>query len=403
MVERYLNDEWKDWLENNDKILETQYRFSTYYYSYQYDNVINWGIRNKRLSEVGYIISKRLIELISKSIPTPKSLTLYRGIKKTDVYDPTSLSIGDIMNEPGFMSTSLSLRKSNMFSGKECCIMIINYPPSTYMLYLKKNFTNLEDEEFEMLTYPGQQLKLVNISHTKSGKKILYFDFIGYMYNSFSELDTLIDTSIDDEFQEFSIEILNLLLNYEFVSITRKHGDPLVFTLLEKTKLDSYEYIEILSLLYHYSFSYLYSVFASNNIQFIYTVNKLPPTNIIKDKGITYSFDENGIIITTETGKDGETSLEDFYKRLLSGKIINQSLRDYIIIKKIETDFSIKGNPIRTNHPNILLDEIRWNQLSLREKYKYIDIQYIDYAIDQSLGLSEFKDYILSEVGYIYY
>jgi len=135
IILKYLNDgssifdeePWKSWLTNNFAIRRYLGRDSVALYAYKLDEVINTGIRRGRLSELGYAIMGRIIDLISNAQPIPEDLFLFRGVKETNNFKISNLKIGDRYADPGFVSKTIDTEQVNIFSGEQCCGMIMGY------------------------------------------------------------------------------------------------------------------------------------------------------------------------------------------------------------------------------------------------------------------------------------
>lgn len=72
--------------------------------------------------------------------------------------------------------------------------MIITYPPGYRNLSIK-SVSHFPEEE-EVLTYPGERLKVVRIVES-DGARVLYLEPAGYVP---LDIDSMLDTSLDDEY-----------------------------------------------------------------------------------------------------------------------------------------------------------------------------------------------------------
>ena len=91
-----LNQEpWKSWIQHNDRIIE-EYGFSSVrLYSKTFDQIINVGLRTGRLSETGFIIFRRIINMLNRAQRIPTDLFLFRGIKDVPSINIKGLKTGD--------------------------------------------------------------------------------------------------------------------------------------------------------------------------------------------------------------------------------------------------------------------------------------------------------------------
>lgn len=385
----FFEDEegWNEWLANNSKVLESQYRVSTYYYSYIWDNIINRGIRTGKLSESGYLVARRLTHLLDKSQPNPEEITLYRGIVKTSDYDLTSLKPGDIITDPSFMSMSLSQSKANEFLDKEscCCLMFIRYPKlSAKFLYISKEYSALGIEEYEMITYPGQMLQLTEYDK-ESGW--LFFDFIGY--DRREPLLNSVDLSIDNKFIEFIESFREVYSNYMLTVVIGKDDSIKAFS-PDDDVVEEYSYgypFRVYSLDEPNGFIMLYSYFSTARIKSIKLINGFPTYYNLRNKNIIYSYDNDGIIITT--GVKNKESYKEYLKKLAMGLVVNQDLNIRTFVEEFNIDFNISVTPqrVKSEHElDIINLEKDWDKKTVLEKKIYISSNYFDEPINEQLG-----------------
>lgn len=310
--EMFKREPWKTWMANNLAIRRYLGRDSIALYAYQLDEVINTGIRRGRLSELGYAITGRIIDLISKAQPIPEDLFLFRGVKETNNFKVTHLKIGDHYYDPGFVSKSIDPNQVNTFSDERCCGMIIGYKRGSVPMIYLQNETNTDEisaspfDEYEMLTYPGEIFTVQKISPMEFyGEKILttyYLEPMGFQYATLpDDLLSIVDLSIDRDFKTLFNGIVEAYKIYECVGITFDNESvaiiPPNYNLINHLKgyLKMFDYLT-----YFYT---LYSRFCNNRIQKIIGINGL--ANLQPENGFTFTYLKNGARIAKRvTGDD---------------------------------------------------------------------------------------------------
>lgn len=167
-------------------------------YTRYYDEVINHGLRNDRLSETAYRLVKKIIEAVDNVKPLEHEMILFRGVRSTEDFKVENLHIGDIITDKGFTSKSSSVKQALKFSDKTCCLLAIVYPPGSKQISLTKISHFPKEKEF--VTYPGEVFEIVDELRSGDGTKILILNPLEY---TLRDLHPIIDRSIDKDFHTF--------------------------------------------------------------------------------------------------------------------------------------------------------------------------------------------------------
>lgn len=284
------NDPWKTWLSQNNLLLDKYGVFSTKYYSHNFDEIINNGIRNHRLSETGYIVLKRIINVISKAGKNPTDIYIYRGIKENSFLNKNTLKSGAVIQEPGFTSQSLNRNNALNFTATQyagvtpiwgnCCVLVIKYIANTVPMILLTGYNATKHEEREILTYPGEILQVENSfqvnedvyngSGSTKRKAITHYsvNVTGFIYKRLPEdIRPIVDVSIDKAFKIFISNIADILSRVDFISFIIE-GQYMVLSLGEQFIFMQSEFnIDFIQSLYKH--------FVQNNITQIFIINGL--------------------------------------------------------------------------------------------------------------------------------
>lgn len=316
---------WEDWMINNEKSKKYVGRTSLALYAKYMDSVVNFGIRNKRISEIGYILYKRMIRLINEAPNNPDTLYLFRGIRDTR-YFRLKLDIGDTFSDPAFSSRTTSPVIARDFAGETCCAIIVKYPANT------QPFIYTDDDSFdsngnaylesEYLTYPGEVLRVQSVENIKFATKYLKTYVCSVERITFDNIESYIDTSIDKDFKEFYRTLEYSFNTYDVVTIEFIGRTYYIFKDEDEMMANSI-LVESLSNVINlredlYS---IYSKFCSGLIKNVVYIKNVKYEDIYI--GDEYKYIVEGNVYTKEikTNEDIKT----YYKYLLRGGIIYES------------------------------------------------------------------------------
>lgn len=195
-------------------------------YSHMYDEIINYGLRTKNLSGVGYDLTLRLLNIIDKTPPTPKDIILFRGIKDTDKLEFSKMNVGDKFSDAGFMSKTFSYPVAHSFKpyNTYCCIFAIIYPKGSKLIYLSYSS---HPEEKELLSYPGEILDVIakydNLTYKDAAFTLFILKPIGYTYKYLRQyLPTIVNPKLDTQFIKIYHIIKSSILPTNIISIDVK-------------------------------------------------------------------------------------------------------------------------------------------------------------------------------------
>ena len=214
----------RDWLHENLRIQRfVKVRNAVAKYSLFYDEVINWGLRNSKLTQSAYYITMSLINAIGMVPPIPTQITLYRGIRESQTLKLKQLKPGDMFSDKGFSSKTLDFRQSLGFlRGDTCCCLQVEYDVGHKMMALLQSHF----KESEFLTVPGEILKILEVYDTNvetvdpDGNPfevpitIIKCAYHGNLYEGTpfeSRLKEIIDPSIDIKYKELEQLVYSLL------------------------------------------------------------------------------------------------------------------------------------------------------------------------------------------------
>lgn len=152
---------------------------------------INFSLRIKRISALaGYKIAN-LIKLIKTRGKVYQKCTLFRGIKPQ-----SKLSIGDIIEDPGFSSKTTNVVSSLFFAEYSCCVLLIHYPNQSTQL--DACFKDTDDNlQYEKLTFPGEKFKILDKGEMIWKTRIIttyYAEYVGNLYTRPIQIDRSIDS-----------------------------------------------------------------------------------------------------------------------------------------------------------------------------------------------------------------
>lgn len=338
-LETKINPKINYWYTENARIL-SKYPLIEKYTQY-YDEPINEGLLNNKISDKSFNIIEEISEALDESLPYPEELILFHGITgPNNIY-----SINELIEMPAFVSKSsiyvqaASFVKVDKKDQSPCCIFIIRYPPGSKQLYLRP-ISKFPDED-EYLSYPGEIFKvtdLLDISYLSYGYKMrgIILDYVGNMYDDISQIKNKIDSNIDKNYvifrnciqqyldQQLYFEDANIYMSPGKGDIDSTHSANETFSkyiingiIEQKTPEDINDR--------------LYTLYASgktNNIYLLPDLNLLTSTNI-RFRSNTIAYDNNG--------RMSYTSRSDYYINYILGEISKIKINDEeIILKRIK-------------------------------------------------------------------
>lgn len=232
------------WLNHNLHIQRyVKVRNAVAKYSMFYDEVINWGLRNLKLSQSAFHISLSLINAIRMVPPIPTPIVLYRGVRETQKLKIKQLKPGDTFSDLGFASKSVDFKTAVKFlRGDACCCFQIEYDAGHPMMALVQSHF----KESEFLTVPGEILEVIENLDTvyKSYDEdqnpfdvpitMIKVRYKGTLYPNkpFEQyFKEILDTGIDKEYVKLETLVINLLeLDTNIVTIHLTNNDLISVT-----------------------------------------------------------------------------------------------------------------------------------------------------------------------------
>lgn len=342
-----IGKDWEDWMLNNDEIRKYVGKTSIALYSKYMDSVVNFGIRNKRLSEIGYIIYRRIMSLINKAHNNPETFYLFRGVRDNEKLKLYSMKIGDTFSDPGFSSRTTSPEIVNTFAGYNCCAIVVKYEANT------QPFIFTDDDSFdgngnaflesEYLTYPGEVLKIEDIQTISFAYSNIKTYICSIDRINFDNIQSYVDTTIDEEFKVFYNILKNNFDYYDIISMKFMNKTYFIFkdldSLAENSVVSAYldNIINLDDDLYS-----IYSKFFSGYIKDMVGIMGIKDVNIFI--GDEYKYLENGNIVT-KIIKTKE-HIKAIYRGLLMGNIRRSDI--------VHTKLSIDASP--SNFTNYIED-----------------------------------------------
>ncbi len=123
-------------------------------YTYHFDNAINSNLRKGRTS---YFISGIIDNILSalNKVEQVGPFLAFRGIKKPW----TNFHVGMKFRDPAFQSKSWHPICALEFTGKVCCMFVLDYHVPTKQIFLE-GITQKKDEH-EVLSYPGEEWEII--------------------------------------------------------------------------------------------------------------------------------------------------------------------------------------------------------------------------------------------------
>lgn len=205
------------WIARNNQLMAANTDWLNY--TYVYDEVINRGLRNSKISDRIYSMIMGMIDIIDASLPTNNELVLFRGISPFPGL--SNAQVGDTFIEPGFQSKSFSYQVAKGFKGNaECCILLFRYSPGHKHIWLKpvKEPLSLVEgfvTELEFLTYPGEEFTIEKVEDIEVSSKKIRLLTCGILPTSIRNYEkrilNMIDHSIDIRFSRFITNIDSML------------------------------------------------------------------------------------------------------------------------------------------------------------------------------------------------
>lgn len=127
-------------------------------YTYRSDKIVNDAIRYNNMTYHAKKLYKILMNAFKKSLPTPQTITIYRGVGNEYANKLKSLYVGDADTFilTGFSSFSLSDRVAKSY-GK--IIIIIELPQGSHILNFNQNTTKYLNEA-EVLLQPNVTVQI---------------------------------------------------------------------------------------------------------------------------------------------------------------------------------------------------------------------------------------------------
>ena len=215
--------ELEAWLNQNAKVQRIRrVQDAIAKYSMYYDEIVNTGLRTKRLTGSGFNLAMSLINTI-KITPLPQfDITLFRGIRETDNLKLSTLKAGDQFSDLGFSSKTLNLGTAVRFLKSDaCCCLQVYYQPSHPLICLLQSYY----DESEFLSYPGEILEVVGVvdfayeyeefdtgNVIKKDIVLIQCIYKGNLYPNFEfELRRILDENVDKQFKELEKQIFTIL------------------------------------------------------------------------------------------------------------------------------------------------------------------------------------------------
>lgn len=186
----------KDWVEKNNKLIENNIELKLY--THHFDELINGELRseNSTMTEIIYELTSQIIFTLNKSEPYPKKICLYRGVGKEYTDNVLKkMKIGDKIINKGFSSQTINIDVATEFidyndNGQpEGSIMMLCYPSKSKFLYLET--ITQHTNEFEMLSYPNNEIKLIDMTEINIADRSRTFDLFVFSVNN---LDVNLDS-----------------------------------------------------------------------------------------------------------------------------------------------------------------------------------------------------------------
>lgn len=177
-------------------------------YTGDWYEIINTGLRNKRLSKHAGEKVAQISETFAKVPDIPTGLVIYRGRTSMDM---STIAVGSIITNMGFSSFSLNEQVARSFGNQ---VTVLRIPPGIKGLFLSGDFgtSNIGDtqgyekSEDEVLLDIGLQLEVTKIEHSvEEGSQNpidvyrIHVDLVGFIN---IDIPSIIDMSIDVNFQE---------------------------------------------------------------------------------------------------------------------------------------------------------------------------------------------------------
>lgn len=296
-------------------------------YTYHFDRLINNGLREGKIGDRFYDITRELIKNIDRA-STYENMILFRACSIEKDFE-----IGDIISDNAFMSKTCSLGVATCFlTGDHPKLFIMEYSTPVKQLFIAPY--SKFPSELEFLTYPGEQFKII-ASYTVEETVIYYTRYIG---NDFRE-PVIIETSNPPE-----IEHLKDVLENDFIVVMTNEGIARFYHTGER---------QIVNNLPQYKIKYeTKSLPAENPFEEREEVKQGPKR--IKLDYDEYDFDEEEININTFICINDDT-FEDF-KRVVHGLFHDKRLKNIYTMKfkdsatfNLTFSFNGKEKRLKTN------------------------------------------------------
>lgn len=358
-----------------------------------YDEFINFSLRRGRpLMKFLSDIILEITEIVDNTNPINKELVLFRGLKPTDEFNPNDWELGQTITDLGFNSKSMSFQVASNFVGESsrrtpsCCILMVYYPVGSKQIYLNPGagYSNLK-YEYELLSYPGEsftvsdkftlELSQYNLDRSATinyNFNVIVLDYVGNAYQTsnhiknviLSRTNSNIDIIIKNNINTMIGPLNQLLVEDSFI-LSPFNKDQLLKYLSAPQKIDTtldlyrLDYENLLrggNVNWEFGDNFsqnpafdeldddrneivkLQKFFYLNNKIYAYAlrgINKfiemiLPSINLI-----SYSYNENDILITTSLQQEQDNINKLLLERRANVRALNQRLPDVFAHKFI--------------------------------------------------------------------
>ena len=220
----------EDFIENNSRTMEAYPEARLY--TYQYDEIINTVLRKDyNFTPKAANIAFNIIAAVAYSVPINKELVLFRGVSKTDTFQPYDVEIGSTFTEKGFGSKSCSVSKAINFTEDSCCLYMIYYPPGSKHIYMSSEDGQSIFQEYELVSYPGEIFKVEAKFTANIGAplNIIVVRYDGNVYPDTGVIASLIQNRISHETEkliQFNInKFKELTLQPEVFALSKLDAD----------------------------------------------------------------------------------------------------------------------------------------------------------------------------------
>jgi hypothetical protein len=118
-----------------------------------------------------------LNQVLNNAPPIKKEIIVYRGFDFDGIAKFHNLKAGQIVDifRDGFNSTSFTKKIGSGFTGQTCCLFVLHLPVGTKGLYIGRNSSHPEEDEF--ILAPGPLFRVMKTKHEPIKSKKIYHLF----------------------------------------------------------------------------------------------------------------------------------------------------------------------------------------------------------------------------------